>query len=93
MVGPSRGVGVQVDVEVSSHGAGTGQSHKCQESHVDGRGQRNRGLCGLPGEGGAGGREVGGKVWEQQEGVWARHCAGLRGQVDETLAPAGGKFG
>lgn len=45
--------------------------------------------CG--GGGGEGGG--GGKVWEQQEGVWARHCAGLRGQVDEVLAPAGGKFG
>lgn len=49
-VGPSRAVGVRVGVEVSSHGAGTGQSHKCQEPHVDGGGQRNRGLWG--GEGG-----------------------------------------
>lgn len=80
-VGLSRAVGVRVGVEVSSHGAGTGQSHKCQEPHVDGGGQRNRGLWG-------GGRRGVGEV-----GRGAGHCAGLGRQGDEAPAPAGGKFG
>lgn len=77
----SRSVGVQVDVDVSSHAWDEAESQAPGNPMWMGEAREKGMSYGL--------RE---RHREKQRGGWASLSSGLRGQVDEGLAPTG-KFG